>query len=66
MPEIRPTDDERFYTTRGFAERLNVSHRTAKEYVIKGLIPSYKIGGVRRINPADVESFLKKRRQEVA
>lgn len=58
-PELRP-----FYTEATLAKRLAVSDRTIRDWIRKGIIPSYKIGGARRIDPADVDSFLAERREE--
>ena len=59
------TDSEsrRFYTERTLAELLAVSDRTVRDWIRRGHLPSYKLGGSRRIDPADVEAFLTARRE---
>ncbi|MEX2195209.1 MAG: helix-turn-helix domain-containing protein [Thermoleophilaceae bacterium] len=50
------------FTTHTLAEYLALSERTVRELLRAGEIPSYKIGGARRIDPDDVDRFLEKRR----
>lgn len=52
-----------FFTERTLAERLAVSDRTIRDWIRRGELPSYKLGGSRRIDPDDVESFLAARRE---
>jgi excisionase family DNA binding protein len=56
--ELRP-----FYSTRTLALRLALSERTVREMIRRGEIPSYKVAGARRIDPADVDCWLAARRQ---
>ncbi len=53
----------RLFTERSLAEYLAVSDRTIREWIRRGELPSYKLGGSRRIDPADVETFLAARRE---
>lgn len=48
-----------------FTERyLAVSDRTVRNWIRRGELASYKLGASRRIDPADVESFLARHREE--
>lgn len=47
-----------FFTERTLAAYLAVSDRTVRNWIRRGELPSYKLGGSRRIDPADVEDFL--------
>lgn len=47
-------------TGRDVARRAKVSKRTVENWVQKGIIPSLKIGGVRRFIWADVLAALKR------
>jgi excisionase family DNA binding protein len=51
-----------FFTPRRLAEYLAVSERTLRELLRTGEIPSYKIAGARRIDPADVDARPARRR----
>jgi excisionase family DNA binding protein len=55
-----------FFTERTLAAYLAVSDRTIRNWIRRGELPSYKLGASRRIDPADVESFLARRRDETA
>jgi excisionase family DNA binding protein len=52
-----------FFTERTLAAFLAVSDRTVRDWIRRGHLPSYKLGGSRRIDPADVEAFLAARRE---
>jgi excisionase family DNA binding protein len=52
-----------FFTERTLAAYLAVSDRTVRDWIRRGELPSYKLGGSRRIDPADVERFLDQRRE---
>jgi excisionase family DNA binding protein len=62
MAEIA-SHTKRFFTERSLAEHLAVSDRTIREWIRRGELPSYKLGGSRRIDPADVAIFLAARRE---
>ncbi len=53
-----------WYTPATLAKRLDVSERTIRNWVSRGQLASYKIGSVRRIDPADVDEFLARHRCE--
>lgn len=55
-----------FYTERSLAAYLTVSDRTIRNWIRKGDLPSYKLGAARRIDPADVEDFLARHRDEAS
>jgi excisionase family DNA binding protein len=66
-----PTDphghhDERrpFFTSKQLADYLALSERTVRELLRTGAIPSYKVSGARRIDPADVDIWLAGCREE--
>jgi excisionase family DNA binding protein len=65
---IRSVDDaddrRRFYTPRSLAQRLAISERLAYELLASGELASYKIRGARRIDPEDVDRYLRVRREE--
>ena len=60
-PELRP-----FFTPKGLAEYLSISERTVREMLSKERIPSYKVEGQRRIDPADVDRYLARNRNGAA
>jgi excisionase family DNA binding protein len=55
-----------FFTERNLAAYLAVSDRTIRNWIRRGDLPSYKLGASRRIDPADVEDFLARHRDEAA
>jgi excisionase family DNA binding protein len=55
-----------FFTERTLAAYLAVSDRTIRNWIRRGDLPSYKLGAARRIDPADVEDFLARNRDEAA
>jgi excisionase family DNA binding protein len=55
-----------FYTERSLAAYLAVSDRTIRNWIRRGELPRYKLGAARRIDPADVEDFLARHRDEAA
>jgi excisionase family DNA binding protein len=55
-----------FFTVRTLAAYLAVSDRTIRNWIRLGELPSYKLGASRRIDPADVEDFLARHRDEAA
>jgi excisionase family DNA binding protein len=60
-PELRP-----FFTPKALAEYLSISERTVRDMLSKERIPSYKVEGQRRIDPADVEKYLARNRNGAA
>jgi excisionase family DNA binding protein len=55
-----------FFTERTLASYLAVSDRTVRNWIRRGELPSYKLGAARRIDPADVEDFLSRHRDEAS
>jgi excisionase family DNA binding protein len=55
-----------FFTERTLADFLTVSDRTIRNWIRRGELPSYKLGAARRIDPADVEVFLARHRDEAS
>ena len=55
-----------FFTMESLAAYLSLSTRTVRDMLKQGVIPSYKIGGARRIEPAAVAANRAKHRQENA
>jgi excisionase family DNA binding protein len=53
-----------FFTERTLAAYLAVSDRTIRNWIRRGELSSYKLGASRRIDPADVEDFLARHRDE--
>lgn len=51
--QLRP-----FFTPRTLAEYLSISERTVRQMLADGRIPSYKIEGLRRVDPTDVDRYL--------
>jgi excisionase family DNA binding protein len=60
----RKTSPGAFFTERSLATYLAVSDRTIRNWIRRGELPSYKLGAARRIDPADVDTFLARRRDE--
>lgn len=55
-----------FFTERTLAAYLAVSDRTIRNWIRQGELPSYKLGAARRIDPADVDAFLMRHRDDAA
>lgn len=55
-------DPRPFLTPKALARHLSVSERQMRRMLAEGEIPSYRIGGSRRIDPADVDEYLRRRR----
>ena len=65
---VRVIETERraFFTVRTLAEYLAISPRTVRSMLAAGKIASYRVEGARRIDPADVDTYLANRREERA
>jgi excisionase family DNA binding protein len=63
---VRVTELERraLFTPKTLALYLALSERTVREMLRCGVLPSYRVGGARRIDPSDVDSYLAGRREE--
>lgn len=55
-------DERPFYTPVTLATKLAVSERTVRQLLATGEIPSYKVAGLRRIDPTDVDRYLARHR----
>ena len=62
----RKAATQTFFTERSLAAYLSVCDRTVRNWIRRGDLPSYKLGAARRIDPADVEDFLARHRDEAA
>ncbi len=62
----RKASSPSFFTERTLADFLAVSDRTVRNWIRRGELPSYKLGAARRIDPADVEDFLARHRDEAS
>lgn len=62
--ERKTPSEPTFFTERTLAVYLSVSDRTIRNWIRRGELPSYKLGASRRIDPADVDAFLRVRREE--
>ncbi len=52
-------------STSRVAEMLGISDRTVREMVRRGVLPSVKVEGARRIDAAAVRRYLEERREDV-
>jgi excisionase family DNA binding protein len=59
---LRPT----FSPSAPLPDFLAVSDRTIRNWIRRGELPSYKLDVGRRIDPADVEDFLSRHRDEAS
>lgn len=53
------------YTTEEVANILKVSKLTVYDLVKKGLLPAYRVGRQMRIDPSDLEEYIKKSKKEL-
>jgi len=58
------SERQAWFTTETLAAYLQVSDRLVRNWVNDGLLISYKIGGSRRFDPADVDAFVAQFRDE--
>ena len=52
-----------FFSPRALATYLDLSERTVRQMLADGVIPSYRFGGARRIDPADVDAYVARNRE---
>lgn len=65
MNEITVLSDRRaFFTDHSLADLLQVSDRQVRRWMEQGVLPYHQLGDRRRIDPADVDTFLAERRVE--
>ena len=55
--------EEPFHTVGTLAKKLAISERTVRDMIRRRELPSYKVAGARRIDPADVATYLAERRE---
>lgn len=58
-----PETPAQYLTVRDVARRLNVSERTVRHYCQTGKLRSVHIGALVRIDPADLEAFIRQCRE---
>ena len=54
------TERQGFFTPKTLAAYLALSERTVRQMLTEGVIPSYRIAGSRRIDPRDVDNYLRR------
>ena len=54
------TERQGFFTPRTLAAYLALSERTVRQLLADSAIPSYRIAGWRRIDPTDVDNYLRR------
>lgn len=52
-----------FFSMKELARYLNISERTVHQLIASGELPTYKVGGSRRIDPVDVDRYLASHRE---
>jgi excisionase family DNA binding protein len=60
----RLTDDRPLLSPRALGQRLGVSERTARDLIQSGRLRSVKVGGSRRVEPAEVDRYVASLRDE--
>jgi excisionase family DNA binding protein len=60
------TERRALFTPTTLALYLALSERTVRSMLAAGRLASYKVEGARRIDPADVDTYLANRREEAA
>jgi excisionase family DNA binding protein len=58
MKPDRPKAPTKFYTINQIADSVEVSTRTVRRWIEKGLLVAHKINGLVRISEADFQAFL--------
>ena len=53
------TERQGFFTPKTLAAYLALSERTVRQLLADSAIPSYRIAGSRRIDPRDVDNYLR-------
>ena len=60
------TERQGFFTPKTLATYLALSERTVRQLLADSAIPSYRIAGSRRIDPRDVDDYLRRCRDGYA
>jgi excisionase family DNA binding protein len=63
---VRDEQVRAFFTPAELARYLNVTPRTVASMLAGGVVPSYKVGGNRRIAAEDLDRYLARCRQDAA
>jgi len=58
MKADRNRQPPKFYTIEQIAECVEVSTRTVRRWIEKGLLVAHRVGGLIRISEADFQGFL--------
>jgi excisionase family DNA binding protein len=61
---VRMADDRPLLSPRALGQRLGVSERTARDLIQSGRLRSVKVGGSRRVEPAEVDRYVASLRDE--
>ena len=56
---------ENLFTIKEVAKILNIHPQTASDWAREGIIPSYKINGLRRFKPSEIEDWIQERGHKV-
>ncbi len=59
-PPAQPPSRRPFFTAKTLAAYLSLSERTVRGLIAAGEIASYKIAGSRRVDPVDVDAWLRR------
>jgi excisionase family DNA binding protein len=60
------TERRALFTVATLAEYLVVAPRTVERLLAAGEISSFRVGGSRRIDPADVDAYLERQKRSAA
>lgn len=62
-PRLTPADDRPLYTVAALCDRLGLSDRVVRQMLADGVIPSFRVGGARRVDPAALDEYLAAQRR---
>jgi excisionase family DNA binding protein len=60
---LSPHPPKEFLSVKELSELLGVTDRTAWNWIGEGIVPSIRVGGVRRIRRSDVEAMFDRENQ---
>lgn len=55
-------DDRPLYTVASLCERLGLSDRVVRQMLADSVIPSFRVGGARRVDPRALDEYLARQR----
>lgn len=55
-------DDRPLYTVASLCERLGLSDRVVRQMLSDNVIPSFRVGGARRVDPVALDEYLARQR----